>query len=140
MMTTACESRKKQTREEDAPEGIHNLTDDLLTEILLRLSRRQALQYRLVCKGWYSIISSPRFTRLSNLRLGFPINLVFQTPGFLVAGAHYYVCNPVKEQWISLPPAPPVPRCVFCAAGLLNAEAIKQQKASRVLLTPSSWC
>ncbi|CAH9137980.1 unnamed protein product [Cuscuta epithymum] len=83
MMTTACESRKKQTREEDAPEGIHNLTDDLLTEILLRLSRRQALQYRLVCKGWYSIISSPRFTRLSNLRLGFPINLVFQTPGNL---------------------------------------------------------
>ncbi|KAL2248562.1 F-box protein At5g07610-like [Sesamum indicum] len=40
--------------------------DDLLTEILLRLPIRSLIRFKLVCKHWHSLITTPRFSLLRN--------------------------------------------------------------------------
>ncbi|KAL0382272.1 UNVERIFIED_CONTAM: F-box protein [Sesamum calycinum] len=42
--------------------------DDLLTEILLRLPIRSLIRFKLVCKHWHSLITTPHFSFLRNPR------------------------------------------------------------------------
>ncbi|KAL8105119.1 hypothetical protein AgCh_029058 [Apium graveolens] len=56
--------KKRKIKKTEAWEKLmSSFTDDLWTEILLRLPIKSLLQFKSVCKSWFSIISSHRFAK-----------------------------------------------------------------------------
>ncbi|XP_021723717.1 F-box protein CPR30-like [Chenopodium quinoa] len=55
--------------ENDAPSPIEDLPTEILSQILLRLPNiKSLLRAKLVCKSWFTLISSSEFTHVYNLR------------------------------------------------------------------------
>ncbi|KAL6657398.1 hypothetical protein ACP70R_005178 [Stipagrostis hirtigluma subsp. patula] len=57
-MGNDAKRRRTEAPPEDAPV---RLSDDMITEILLRLSARSVLRFRAVCRAWLRVTTDPRF-------------------------------------------------------------------------------
>ncbi|XP_074364465.1 F-box/kelch-repeat protein At3g23880-like [Apium graveolens] len=55
--------RKRKNKKRAWEKVMSSFTDDLWTEILLRLPIKSLLRFKSVCKSWFSIISSHRFAK-----------------------------------------------------------------------------
>ncbi|KAM3380362.1 hypothetical protein P3S68_005935 [Capsicum galapagoense] len=108
--------------------ALNDVTDQVLHEILIRLpTNKEATRCKLVCKRWFSLLSSDHFflhaeglSRLTvDLRFLYAYRSIDHTislaasSGDLIlldgrnhpAWNYYYICNIITRQWFALPPA-----------------------------------